>query len=136
MEELFLIYVNYVGKNWCDNNLYEFIFSDTKEDVDGEFWDTYPASSAEVTPPKVEVIHTVGVLETEMTLDVIAQSDTFSVWDSVDGVAALAFENILEYERYPDNRLVFRFGEPISSVKDVLYSRDITLEYKIIKNED
>lgn len=136
MDDLYLIYINYLGRNWRDNNVYEFIFSETTVDVDGDFWDTYPASNAEVTPPKVDFIHAVGVLETELTFDVIADSDSFSVWDSVDGIVPLAFENIFEYDQYPENRLVFHFGTPISKIKDSLYSRDITLDFKEIKNEN
>ena len=40
MNELFLIYINMVGKDYKGNLLYEFIFSDTLENVDGEEWDT------------------------------------------------------------------------------------------------
>jgi hypothetical protein len=136
MDELILVYVNYLGTNWRDNNIYEFIFSDRKEDIDGDDWDVYPASNGKVTPPNPDFIMNVGVLETTMTFDVIAESDTFSVWDCIDGITPLAYENIVEYTQYPEDRLVFHFGQPISTVKDILYSRDIILECKNVKDEN
>lgn len=137
MEDLFLVYVNRLGGNWRGKNVFEFIFSDSVEDIDDAEcgWDTYPASSGEVTPPSVDAIKAVGVLETDLLFDVIAESDTFSVWDCVDNVVALAYENILDYDQYPPKRLVFQFGDSFNKVKDMLYSRDITLEFKKIKNE-
>jgi hypothetical protein len=138
MEDLYLVYINSLGVNWRGKNIYEFIFSDNTHEIDDSDceWDTYPASSGDVKPPKPEVVKAVAVLETNLLFDVIAESDTFSVWDCVDGIVALAFENILEYEQYPSNRLVFHFGDPVNKVKDILYGRDITIEIKKTYNED
>jgi hypothetical protein len=134
MDELFLIYVNMVGKDYKGNLLYEFIFSDTIDNVDGEEWDTYPASGRP-EPPHENFIKKVGRLESELKLDVIQNSDTFAVWDAVDGVIALAWENINAYESYPEKRLCFKFGEPIKNVADKLYENDLILEYNIKNNE-
>lgn len=134
MNELFLIYINMVGKDYKGNLLYEFIFSDTLENVDGEEWDTYPASGRP-EPPHDNFIKKVGRLESELKLDVIQNSDTFAVWDAVDGVIALAWENINAYESYPEKRLCFKFGEPIKDVADKLYENDLILEYNIKNNE-
>lgn len=134
MDELFLIYVNMVGKDYKGNLLYEFIFSDTIDNVDGEEWDTYPASGRP-EPPHENFIKKVGRLESELNLDVIQNSDTFAVWDAVDGVIALAWENINAYESYPEKRLCFKFGEPIKDVADKLYENDLILEYNIKNNE-
>ena len=134
MNELFLIYVNMVGKDYKGNLLYEFIFSDTIDNVDGEEWDTYPASGRP-EPPHENFIKKVGRLESELKLDVIQNSDTFAVWDAVDGVIALAWENINAYDSYPEKRLCFKFGEPIKDVADKLYENDLILEYNIKNNE-
>ena len=134
MDELFLIYVNMVGKDYKGNLLYEFIFSDTIDNVDGEEWDTYPASGRP-EPPHENFIKKVGRLESELKLDVIQNSDTFAVWDAVDGVIALAWENINAYDSYPEKRLCFKFGEPIKDVADKLYENDLILEYNIKNNE-
>jgi hypothetical protein len=65
----------------------------------------------------------------------IQDSDTFSVWDSVDGVVAMAWEDITEYDEYPENRLKFFFGDDLKSVNDKLYAKDIIIEWKYKKND-
>jgi hypothetical protein len=47
--------------------------------------------------------------------------------DAMDGVVALGWE-IEDYEE--NNRLVFRFGEEETAVKDKLYEKDIVLEFE------
>ena len=39
-----LVFINKIGKNWQDEFIYEFIFSNSIEDIDGEDWDSYPAN--------------------------------------------------------------------------------------------
>lgn len=130
-----LIYINKVGKDWDGNTMYEFIFSNTTEGVDGEYWDTYPASG-QPEPPDKQYIDAVGRIETdEFSLVCIQDSDTFSVWDSVDGVVAMAWEDITDYDEYPENRLKFFFGDDLKSVNDKLYAKDIIIEWKYKKNE-
>jgi len=131
---LFLIYVNVLGSDWKEEQIYEFIFSDTIENVDGEDWDLYPASG-QPSPPRKDLIRAVGVLTSKLKLDTVQNSDTFAVWDSIDGIIALAWEDISEYEEYPEQRLKFKFGEPIKSVEDTLYEKDFVLEYKVKNNE-
>jgi len=134
MKKLFLIYVNKVGKDYKGNLIYEFIFSDTIKNIDGEEWDTFPASGRP-EPPHENFIKTVGRLESELHLDVIQNSDTFAVWDAIDGVIALAWENINAYDAYPEKRLCFKFGETLEEVESKLYEKDLILNYNI-KNYD
>lgn len=134
MEEFFLVYINLVGKDYKGNFLYEFIFSDTVVDIDGEEWDTYPASGRP-EPPHDIFIKKVGRLESELHLDVIQNSDTFAVWDAVDGVIALAWENINAYDAYPSKRLCFKFGETIGEVEEKLYELDLILKYNMKTHE-
>ena len=129
MNNLFLIYINSVGKSYNGNYRYEFIFSDSLEGVNGEDWDVYPASNRP-EPPYEQFIKKVGVIDTEINFDVVQKSDTFAVWDAVDGIIALAWENIDDYELYPDVRLYFKFGESISSVENKLYEKDIVIKYE------
>jgi len=129
MKELFLIYVNELGEDWKGDLIYEFIFSDTTENVEGEDWDLYPASG-QPEPPKTHFVRRVGKLESKFRLSLIQNSDTFAVWDAVDGVIALAWENISEYEEYPDKRIAFHFGEVLGDVEGKLYEKDLILEYK------
>jgi len=134
MNKLFLIYINHIGEDYKGNYLYEFIFSNTIVDVDGEGWDFYPASRRP-QPPNESFIKRVGRLETDLKLDVIQNSDSFAVWDAVDDVIALGWENLDDYDVYPDSRLNFKFGEEMSLVENKLYERDLILNYNI-KNYD
>jgi hypothetical protein len=134
MKDLFLIYVNMVGKDYKGNLLYEFIFSDTTKNIDGEEWDVFPASGRP-EPPHDNFIKNVGRLESELNLEVIQNSDTFAVWDAIDGVIALAWENINAYDAYPEKRLCFKFGETLEDVEAKLYEKDLILNYNI-KNYD
>ena len=135
MEDLKLVYVLLVGENWNGESIYEFLFSDSVEDIDGDEWDVYPASTANVSPPYKDTVKMVGKLTSDFKLDVIQASDTFAVWDAVDDIIALAWENINDYEEYPKDRMRFKFGDSFDAVKDMLYSKDLRLEFKNEKNE-
>ncbi len=121
----YLIYVNGLGPNYKGDNLYEFIFSDTL-DVWGEYWESKP-SNGYPTPPELKYIKKVGVLRnTEIKLDLIQNSDFFSMVDAIDDVVSLAWESDDENKK----RLVFRFGETEQQIKDKLYERDLILEFE------
>ena len=87
----YLIYINGLGSNYRGENIYEFIFSDTLE-VWGENWESKPANGYPL-PPDIEYIKKVGVLKiNDITLDLIQDSDIFSVIDATDDVIALGWE--------------------------------------------
>jgi hypothetical protein len=126
-----LIYVNELGPNYKGDNIYEFIFSDVEE-VWGDEWDAEPASGRP-SPPNIEYIKKVGVLRnSDIELNLVQNSDFFSVYDAVEDVIALAWEksdsDFVVDENY--KRLVFRYGESVKSVEDKLYERDIVLSYE------
>jgi hypothetical protein len=129
MKKLYLIYIDKLGKDYDDNFLYDFIFSETIVDIDGDEWDTYPASGRPY-PPHKQFIHLVGRLEADIILDLVQDSDTFAVWDAIDGVLPLGWENINDYETYPEVRLVFKFGETKENIEAKLYEKDLILKYK------
>jgi len=126
-----LIYVNKVGVNWKDENIYEFIFNESGNDIDGEGWDSFPAAG-NPSPPHKQHIDKVGYLISGVKLNVIQDSDSFSMWDSVDGVISLSWEDVMSYDEYPDKRVFFGFGEDIKSVESKLYEKDLILNYNEI----
>jgi hypothetical protein len=122
----YLIYVNGLGPNYKGDNLYEFIFSDSL-DVWGEAWDNRP-SNGYPQPPDLKYIKKVGVLrDTDVKLELIQNSDFFSVMDAMDDIIALAWETEDETNK---KRMVFRFGVPEQEIKDKLYERDLVLEFE------
>jgi len=127
----FLIYVNELGPNYKGDNIYEFIFSDSLENVWGDSWESKPANGYP-SPPDIENIKKVGVLKNDkIKLSVIQNSDFFSMMDAIDDIIALSWEEESEMINFDHNkRLVFRFGEKEESVKNKLYERDIVLEFE------
>ena len=126
-----LVYVNELGPNYKGDNIYEFIFSDVEE-VWGDEWDAEPASGRP-SPPNIEYIKKVGVLRnSDIELELVQNSDFFSVYDAVEDVIALGWEKSDSEHVIDDNytRLVFRFGDSVKSVEDKLYERDIVLSYE------
>ena len=121
-----LIYVNGLGPNYKGDNLYEFIFSDSL-DVWGESWESKP-SNGYPTPPELKYIKKVGVLRnTDIKLELIQNSDFFSMIDAIDDVVALAWETDDENGQ---KRMVFRFGMTEQEIKDKLYEKDLILEFE------
>jgi hypothetical protein len=119
-----------MGPNYKGQNIYEFIFSESLE-VWGENWDSKPANGYP-TPPDYEYVNKVGTLvNDEVTLELIQDSDVFSVIDSMDGVIAMGWEKESgDVDFSLVKRLVFRFGDTEEEVKNKLYERDIVLEFE------
>jgi hypothetical protein len=126
----YLLYINGLGPNYRGENIYEFIFGDSLEDVWGENWESRPANGYP-NPPDVEHIKKVGVLtHNEITLELVQNSDVFSVQDSIDGVIALGWEKEDEIDFSLVKRLVFKYGDQEQDVKDKLYERDLVLQFE------
>ena len=127
----YLIYVNELGPNYKGDNIYEFIFSDSSENIWGENWDSKPSNGYPL-PPDLEYIKKVGTLiNDDLSFELVQDSDVFSVIDSMDGVIALGWEketNDIDFSLV--KRLVFRFGESEDDVKNKLYERDIVLQFE------
>lgn len=125
----YLIYINGLGPNYKGENLYEFIFSDSLE-VWGENWESKPANGYP-SPPDIEYIKKVGTLQKgNIALDLVQESDVFSVLDSMDGVLCVGWEKENDNIDFSvTKRLVFKFGETEQEVKDKLYEKDIILEF-------
>jgi hypothetical protein len=121
----YLVFINGLGPNYKGEMRYEFIFSN-KLDIEGEDWEHEPASTYP-KPPELNDIESVGVLsEGGIELELIQNSDYFSMRDAIDGVISLGWESDKEIE----DRLVFRFGEKEEDTKNKLYSKDLILNFE------
>ncbi len=125
-----LIFINELGPDFRGNHIYEFIFSDTEIDLWGEEWEATPAAGRPF-PPDLKYVKRVGrTFKEGMELELGKNSDYFSMEDIIDGILSLAWEKVDEESLESlEDRLVFHFGESISSVEDKLYSKDLVLEY-------
>lgn len=123
-EELKLIYVNPIGKNTNGYYEYDFFFTDRLEIAYGENWDEpYALYGGDMTPN--DGCYTkVRRIETDIPFTCAQQNSCFSMKHCVDGCIALCYEDISDYEEYPEPyRIIFKFGEEESSVDKKLYSR-------------
>ena len=78
----------------------------------------------------MEYIKKVGIFsKPNIEFELIQNSDYFSFTDSIDDVISLAWERCSDDELSDKTRLVFGFGDDISSVEDKLYVRDLILNY-------
>jgi len=127
-----LIYINEIGVDFKGQKQYEFIFSESEE-LSNDEWFTIPASSSiNSKSPDIEFIDMVGLLkDSDLDLELIQNSDYFGIIDAVDGIISLGWE---KYNNESENeRLYFRFGETIDSVSKKLKQRKYFLLNQEIK---
>ena len=125
-----LLFINELGPNYKNENIYEFIFGCETDELWGEDWDATPANG-KPGPPELIYIKKVGVLNnTNVKLELAQNSDYFSMEHALDNVIALGWETYEEEnENGEEERLVFHFNDELEKVKDKLYSRDIILKF-------
>ena len=125
-----LLFINELGPNYKNENIYEFIFVNETEELWGDEWDARPAHG-KPGPPELQYIESVGVLNnTKVSLDLVQNSDYFNMEHALDNVIALGWETYEDdYDNGEEERLVFHFGEELQKIKDKLYSRDIILKF-------
>jgi hypothetical protein len=127
-----LIYVNEIGSDYKGQKQYEFVFSETTE-IDMGDWFVIPASACQRSKsPDIEYVDVVGLLkDTDLQLELVQDSDYFGVIDAVDGVVSMAWEKF-DFDN-TEERLTFKFGEPIENVTKKLKSRGFILLKEEIK---
>lgn len=127
-EKVSLCFINLVGEENDGFYRYEFIFTDNVENVFGENFDQKPAclvNELQVDDEYITEIHTVKM---KIKLDLIQDNCCFSISDCYDGIVSLAWENMDDYEEYPeDGRLFFMFGESLSDVERKLAVKNVIM---------
>ena len=131
MKDLYLIYINNIGKNYKSENIYEFLFSDrTNYDWDETWYESSVVTDKNDLTPDPSFIKLVGGLKTsELDLELIQNSGVFQIYNAVEGIIDLGWEKLQDDQDYPEERLVFRFGETKELVEEKLYSLDLVLNY-------
>lgn len=124
-----LIYVNTLGKNSEKEYVYEFYFSDEPEMTWAIDWDIKPSYICNLEPPEKRNYNLIKLVKCEIILNTAQKNSCFSMQDCKDNIIPIAWENIDEYEEYPeDGRIVFKFGIDINDVENILKKRNILLE--------
>lgn len=120
---MYLCYINKLGPNHKCELIYEFIFTNDIDAVDGDDWDRFPANGYPSLPESI-YMSSVMILKTPtLDLTLAKDNDFFTYNDCKDGIVAMGWE-----DTYVTNKLIFKFGDTLESVKSRLYERDYYLE--------
>lgn len=133
-DELKLVFITKKGVDYDNLNLYQLFFSLNHNDVVGDEWDCTPALNQPKIPEE-EYLDAVFEIKTELLFDLATESRVYSMDDCIDGVIALGWENIDDYEVYPSPRIVLHYGESLTSLKEKLGHDNLT-EVKINKRDE
>ena len=124
MEDLYLVFVRDVGR---ENDIYEydFYFAHDPDAFWGSGFDAQFANQDEAIPDE-KTYDKVLRLRTIIPFFCIQHNRCFSMQHVVNGIVAVAFEDITDYDEYPEPyRIVFDYGENINSVEEKLASRSV-----------
>lgn len=124
MTNLKLIYIHYLGLNADLKRQYSFYFvqqnlelcnDNWKEELCGLFNDKF-------IPNKETIIYT---LVTSIPLGLITENLCLGMKHAIDNVVALAWEDISDYEEYPENgRLIFHYGISLDETEKLLKDKN------------
>lgn len=129
MNDKKLVYINLIGENSSGFNEYEFFFSDTPDIVWGEDWNEQCPSACENTIPDGSTYSDIKILRTRIPIYCAQNNSCFSMQDMIDGVLACGWEDISDYDEYPEPyRLVFKFGEKQDEIMYKLAARGENFE--------
>ena len=114
---LYLVYINPIGRDSGGLNEYEFFFSETPEIVWGEDWNVACPSACGVLLPDSTTYSHIEILKTEMEIGCAQENSCFSMQDMIDGIICLAYQRIEGLAEYPSPfRLVLHFGESYDDI--------------------
>lgn len=136
-DNLYLVYIEPIGKNSLDMYEYDFLFSETPDIVWADDWAEQCPSACDNVRPDESMISLTRRLTTIIPFGLAQKNSCFSMQDCVDGIISLAWEDMSEYEEYPEPiRLIFSFGEKYDSVEDKLAQRSQFFTKRISVNAD
>ena len=128
--DLKAVYVLYVGKNIDNDNIYHILISEDTEQTWAESWENVPAGIMRDLTPEDDMYEYVAEIKTEIKLNLAQNNTCFSMQDCRDKVIALAYEDLSDYDEYPEEgRIVIHFGDTIENIEEMLSKRDIPLNY-------
>lgn len=123
-ERLKLVYVRPIGENAEGLKIFEFLFTDNAKGAWNDLWDEpNPSACGDITPVSdggFEILRLISPVR----FSCAQENRCFSMAQCMDGIIAVAYENIDDYEEYPSPiRFVFRYGETLYDVEDQLARR-------------
>ena len=128
LNEVYLCFIRLIGEENDGYYRYEFIFTDNPDEVWGEDWEHKPIGLINNPTPSDDYITEIHIVKTKIKLDLIQNNMCFSMQDCLDGIVALAWQNIDELDAYPeDGRIYFMFGESLEDVERKLALKNVLM---------
>ena len=136
LKDVFLLFVRLIGEENDGYYRYEFMFTDNPDEAWGENWEYKPCCLVNDIMPSDEYITEIHIVKTKIKFDLVQDNCCFGMQDCLDGIVAIAYENLDEAEEYPEPcRIVIHFGDLLSDVEKMLARRDIALtEVKTVED--
>ena len=127
-EKINLCFIRLIGEENDGYYRYEFIFTNNIDEVFGENFEQKPACLANSLMVSEEYIYEIHIVKMKIKLDLIQNNCCFSISDCYDGVIALAWENMDDYDEYPEEgRIFFKFGETLEEVENKLAIKNVLM---------
>ena len=125
---LYVIYVQEVGKDNDDNYVYEFLISEDPDSVWVNNWNEEFVDNV-LKALQDDDYDYVKELRTDIKLILGQNNCCVSFMDIKDNIAALAYEDLSEAEEYPEPRIVILYGDPLDEVEEMLAKRNLVMKY-------
>lgn len=127
-EDVRLGFIRLIGEETDGYYRYEFIFTTNIDEFWGENFEYKPAGLVNGLVPEDKYISEIHIVKMKIKLDLIQNSCCFGFQDCTDGIIALAWENVDDYDEYPeDGRIFFRFGETLEEVENKLAMKNVLM---------
>ena len=121
-----LCFIRLIGVENDDFYRYEFIFTADIDEVWGENFNVKPACLVNDLMVEDKYVSEIQILKTKIRLDLIQDNCCFSISDCYDGIISMAWENVDDYEEFPDDgRIFFKFGETLEEVENKLAMKNL-----------
>lgn len=128
LNEVYLCFIRLIGEENDGYYRYEFIFTDNPDEVWGEDWEHKPIGLINNPMPSDDYLTEIHIVKTKIKFDLIQNNMCFSMQDCLDGIVALAWQNIDELDAYPeDGRIYFMFGESLEDVERKLALKNVLM---------
>ena len=127
-EEVNLGFIRLIGEENDGYYRYEFIFTDNIDEFWGEEFNQKPACLVNNLAPSDEYITEIHIVKMKIKLELLQDNCCFAYSDGMDGIISIAWEDISEYDEFPDDgRIFFRFGESLEEVENKLAMKNILM---------
>jgi hypothetical protein len=127
-EDVRLGFIRLIGEETDGYYRYEFIFTTNIDEFWGENFEYKPSCLVNNLMPYEKFITEIHIVKMKIKLDLIQNSCCFGFQDCTDGIIALAWENVDEYDEYPEEgRIFFRFGETLDDVENKLAVKNVLM---------